>query len=71
MNCYRCTGLMQRYYIYDPDTETGNTFVKVWQCLNCGEIVDQVILKNRQLMPQPAYGRVRLKIKTRVGQKIF
>ena len=43
MKCNRCDGLMayERFY-----SENGEAF-SGWRCVTCGEIVDEVILKNR------------------------
>ena len=42
MRCHRCNSLM----VYEKFfTEEGDFFG--WRCVFCGEIIDQVILKNR------------------------
>jgi hypothetical protein len=43
--CHRCRGAM----FYDKFYGTQEQFWG-WKCLTCGEIVDPVILENRQLM---------------------
>ena len=45
MQCLRCRGVM----VYD---KFYGLYEQFWglKCLNCGEIVDSVILENRQLM---------------------
>jgi hypothetical protein len=43
--CLRCHGAV----IYDTFYGGGEDFWG-WKCLICGEIVDQVILENRELM---------------------
>ena len=43
--CLRCSGLM----VFDTFCGPYETFWG-WKCLNCGEIVDPVILENRGLM---------------------
>jgi hypothetical protein len=45
MKCFRCSGAM----IYNKFYSLYEQFWG-WKCLNCGEIVDPVILENRQLM---------------------
>ena len=45
MNCPRCHGLMVYDRIYDPDE--GMMELPIWRCLNCGETVDPLIVKNR------------------------
>ena len=42
MKCNRCNGSM----IYEKFYGDGETFFG-WRCVVCGEIIDQVILKNR------------------------
>ena len=42
MKCNRCNGSM----IYEKFYGDGGTFFG-WRCVVCGEIIDQVILKNR------------------------
>ena len=58
---------MQKKVIIDPRTESWRPTVIVWHCLNCGEIVDHVILQNRKIRPQPHYGKVRLKNRYALG----
>lgn len=43
--CHRCRGAMAYEKIYSSHGEYWG-----WKCLICGEIVDPVILKNRQAM---------------------
>jgi len=43
MKCHRCGSVMVCERFYGPD---GNFLG--WRCIMCGEIVDQVILENRQ-----------------------
>ena len=45
MKCHRCRGAV----IYDKFYGFEEQFMG-WKCLICGEIVDPVILENRQLM---------------------
>lgn len=43
MKCHRCGSTMVYENFYGPNENfTG------WRCILCGEIVDQVILENRQ-----------------------
>lgn len=42
MKCHRCNGSM----IYEKfQTEEGDFYA--WRCIVCGEVIDEVILKNR------------------------
>ena len=42
MKCPRCQGAMAFEKFYGP-----HEYFFGWRCVNCGEIVDQVILDNR------------------------
>ncbi len=44
MNCERCNGLMSHEKFY---SEFGEEFWG-WRCVNCGELIDDVVLRNRQ-----------------------
>lgn len=61
MNCRRCAGLMHCLTIGDHLNESGEIWAGVWQCYNCGEIVDSLILQNRKNLPRPNVGKARLK----------
>lgn len=43
MKCCRCGSRMVFEKFYGP-----NEYFPGWRCIQCGEIVDQVILENRQ-----------------------
>lgn len=43
LNCHRCGSVM----VYEKFYDTHDHFWG-WRCILCGEIVDQVILENRQ-----------------------
>ena len=45
MKCHRCRGPMVYEKFYGP-----HEHFLGWKCLICGEIVDPVILENRELM---------------------
>jgi len=45
MKCLRCRGVMIYHTFYAFQGQ-----FRGWKCLICGEIVDPVILENRQLM---------------------
>lgn len=61
MNCRRCQGLMCQVSLLDPLHESGQLWAVAWQCVNCGEIVDSLILRNRKNLPSPLIGHARLK----------
>ncbi|MFZ5875701.1 MAG: hypothetical protein ACOYXU_04740 [Nitrospirota bacterium] len=48
MQCSRCRGLMVVDRFTDLLDETGQITFGGWRCLACGEIVDPVIMSNRQ-----------------------
>jgi len=43
MKCHRCGSVMVYERFYGPHEHFGG-----WKCILCGEIIDQVILENRQ-----------------------
>ncbi len=43
MKCHRCGSLMVFERFYGP-----NEYFLGWRCVLCGEIIDQLILENRQ-----------------------
>jgi hypothetical protein len=43
MKCHRCGSVMVYERFYGP----GGNFLG-WRCVSCGEILDEVILENRQ-----------------------
>ncbi len=45
MKCLRCNSVMIYDKFYGP-----HEYFWGWRCVSCGEIVDQVIKENRQLM---------------------
>lgn len=52
LTCHRCGGLMSTTYErQDVD------IVVMYKCLNCGEVVDPTILRNRQQRPLLSWGR--------------
>lgn len=46
MRCPRCMGMMV-HQIFEDLWETGDFFFYGWRCVNCGEIIDPVIVSNR------------------------
>jgi hypothetical protein len=48
----------------DLKDEAGIIKVMVFHCLNCGEVVDPLILKHRKMAPPPMIGRARVSPKT-------
>lgn len=48
MDCRRCGGLMVGDWFLDINDEAGRMKFDGLRCLICGEIVDSLILENRQ-----------------------
>jgi RNase P subunit RPR2 len=44
MTCHRCNGLMVRERYDDIELGSAEHEIPSWRCLNCGAIVDAVIL---------------------------
>jgi hypothetical protein len=47
--CTRCGGLMVNSFYLDLLNSTGELEIAAKRCVQCGEVVDSVILLNRQL----------------------
>jgi hypothetical protein len=45
MKCLRCNSVMTYDKFYGPDEHFWG-----WKCVICGEIVDRVVMENRELM---------------------
>ena len=48
MRCPRCKGIMVKERFQDLLDDTGQIHFYGWRCLVCGEILDPVIVTNRQ-----------------------
>lgn len=53
MTCPRCEGLMVKERMEDLRDDTGQIAFNAWHCITCGEILDPVILSNRQHRRKP------------------
>ena len=51
--CTRCGGLMVQDFCLDVLGNIGEAEVAAKRCVQCGEVVDPVILRNRQLRQEP------------------
>ena len=47
--CLRFGGLMMADQCFDFWSDSGNLDFLAWRCVQCGEIVDPIILRNRHL----------------------
>ena len=48
MQCHRCNGVMVLEQLSDFYNAAGRLSSLSWRCINCGEIVDPVIIRNRE-----------------------
>jgi hypothetical protein len=47
MRCSRCAGLMVEDYSIELDLLEDDRRTIAWRCINCGHIVEPVMLRNR------------------------
>ncbi len=47
LTCARCSGLLIREGLFDLFDDTGQMRRWAWRCVQCGDIVDSLILKHR------------------------
>jgi uncharacterized Zn finger protein len=57
MQCTRCAGLRVAEIIYEAGTR-----VLASRCVHCGDVIDHVIVLNRQRRPHPNPSRARTPI---------
>ncbi len=55
--CTRCGGLMVNDFCMDVLNNTGESEFAAKRCVQCGEVVDPVILQNRRTRQEPMTGR--------------
>ena len=60
MRCPRCHGMMVAVNLDDADGPTHQQLLAGWRCLQCGEVVDPVIMQNRRTPHHPSKNRARL-----------
>ncbi|MCI0428092.1 MAG: hypothetical protein L0Z46_08765 [Nitrospiraceae bacterium] len=48
MHCLRCAGLLVQEYCYDLLDDSGQLRFMAWRCVSCGDVIDPLILNNRQ-----------------------
>ena len=62
LTCQRCQGLLVREFCSDIQDGTGENGFWALRCLQCGEVLDPLILQHRTSKPQPVLeGRSRQK----------
>ena len=54
--CPRCQGFMAPESCFNLNYDAGEMEILAWRCLQCGELIDPVILQNRE-NPPPVDGR--------------
>ena len=57
LTCARCGGLMVSDFCMDLMNSPGELEVAAKRCVQCGEVVDPVIQRNRQLRQEPTIVR--------------
>ena len=55
MRCQRCRGCLIRDSFEDLQDDTGHLYFEGWRCINCGEVVDPVVLTHRTESPRAPY----------------
>ncbi len=69
MSCPRCHGMMVSVNLDDIDGPTHQEPLIGWRCLQCGEVLDPVIMGNRRTPKNPAKNRARLPCGVMMGAK--
>lgn len=49
LSCKRCSGCLERDMCIDLESDTGYCTIWVLRCVQCGDMVDETILRNRAL----------------------
>ena len=58
VRCWRCRGLMVVESCFDFASDTGQLDCLTRRCVQCGEVIDPVILQNRRLQSEMNAARV-------------
>jgi hypothetical protein len=53
-SCQRCSGCLEYEMCIDLESDTGRCTFWALRCLQCGDIVDETILRNRALFNSDA-----------------
>lgn len=69
MFCPRCHGMMVSVNLDDVDGPTHQQPLVGWRCLQCGEVLDPVIMGNRRMPQNPAKNRARLPCGVMMGME--
>ena len=54
MQCLRCEGWIVQDRFFDLLDDTGRLYCEGWRCVNCGAIIDAVILRHQRRARQTA-----------------
>lgn len=65
VRCSRCDGFMVLTRYEDWGSTTNSQTLLAWNCLQCGEVIDPVILANRRKSAVPVIGKNRKPILSR------
>lgn len=48
MSCSRCKGCMVEDFLLDMEDSSGPMWLQAWRCMNCGNVTESVLQRNRQ-----------------------
>ena len=48
MSCFRCNGCMVEDFLLDMEDSSGPMWLRAWRCMNCGNVSESVLQRNRQ-----------------------
>lgn len=66
MSCSRCNGCMAEDFLLDMEDSSGPMWLQAWRCMNCGNLTESVLQRNRQT--QEANNNCRVAANERVIQ---
>jgi hypothetical protein len=70
MTCTRCQGCMAKDHFIDLLESAESMWLAGWRCLNCGNVLDPVMERNRLGQgPAPVVSRARVPGDNRIGLK--
>lgn len=49
MSCSRCNGCMVEDFLLDMEDSSGPMWLQAWRCMNCGNVADSVLQRNREI----------------------
>ena len=48
MSCSRCNGCMVEDFLLDMEDSSGPMWLQAWRCMNCGNVEESVLQRNRE-----------------------